>query len=365
MREITPESVKTICVNGFGLIGDLLMRMSFIETLASLFPNAKITLLIDRNRHTLVENHPNVDKLIIFDRRKKPRWAYIKNFCKLITTLRKARYDIFFNLYGGGSSNFITLLSGAKYRIGFYRKKFHKYAYTHPYRWPPFSGPWPQEFGLLLERFGIQKNELRNGASFYPRSDALNTIQPKLSAINKPLVLFNMGSGDPKKTWAVKNYASIAQYITEKYHCHIGVFINPGQEYLATELKQFAAKEKIADISFFAYDDFSCIGALMTKARYMITGDTGLMFIAFGVKLPVIGIFTKTHPDYVVADDSPAVICYAESASTKDDNNKPYCTNTISVPEVKRAIDLVEAEFSNTSSFDKIFLRLNQNQTAD
>ena len=212
----------------------------------------------------------------------------------------------------------------------------------------------------MLDSFGIEKQQIRKGTTFEPRSDAYTFIEAETRHIHKPLVLFNLGSGDIKKTWAINHYLQLANYITERYDCHIGVFVNPGQEYLSEQLYALCQHNNIKQISLFKYKDFSHIAALMLKARYLITGDTGLMFIAFGVKLPIIGLFTHTHPDSVIAEDSPSIICYTESDTEKDENNKPYCTNNISVTEVKKAIDYIESDYKELGCFKRTFVRLNQ-----
>lgn len=358
MKPINQSSIKRICINCCGLIGDVLFRISFIEKVAEIFPQAKITVILDVNRESLIATHPNVNKIILFRRDKASKFSYIKNLFGFIKELRSNHFDIMFNLYGGGSSAFITWCSGAKYRIGFYYKKNQKYAYTHPCPWPKFDRHWSQEFALLLAPFDVKKSDLRAGTTFIPHDNSNIIVDKILADVNQPLVLFNLGSGDPKKIWSIENYFQVAQHILSQYHHHIGVFINPGQEFLSESLVKLFQKNEIHQYKLIQSNDFSVLGNIMQRSRYILTGDTGLMHLAFGVKLPVIGLFTETHPDYAVAHDSPSVICYRESRTEFDKNHKPKCVTDLPVELVIKAIDTIEAEILQCGKFETVFKRI-------
>ncbi len=53
----------------------------------------------------------------------------------------------------------------------------------------------------------------------------------------------------------------------------------------------------------------------MLECDYVVTGDTALMHLAFGLKRPTLVLFTYTRPEMVAPDDAPCIGCFVENAS--------------------------------------------------
>ena len=79
------DNIKTICINCLGLLGDVLIRTTVIETIAKQCPHATITVIVEPGRDILLRNHPDIDHIILFNRNKKPRFQYLKNLLTLIS----------------------------------------------------------------------------------------------------------------------------------------------------------------------------------------------------------------------------------------------------------------------------------------
>jgi heptosyltransferase-1 len=337
--KINHSELKAICVNCLGLMGDVLIRTSFIEAVAKRCPDAKITIIVEPNRDILLRNHPDVDHIIIFNRNKKPRLQYFRNLCSLIRTLRKNKFDLLINLYGGGSSASITRLSNAKYRFGFYYKQQHAKAYTYALPHPVFTEHWGKSFGVLLEPLGIGSKDLRAGTSFIPTEQAHFGANKIMKNNTQPWVLINLGAGDVRKIWSIKNQVSLAKWLVEKYNYHLGVFVNIGQEYLAKEFaKLYGDSDNITYLDNLSLD---IIGALMSKAEFIISGDTGLLHLAFGVKATTIALFTYTRPEQVLPEDCICIPCFIEDPNLLNDHGVRGGTLDIPVETVQKAIEIL------------------------
>jgi ADP-heptose:LPS heptosyltransferase len=316
--KINTAELKTICINCLGLIGDVLIRAPFIECIAQRCPQASITVIVEPGRDILLRNHPDIDHIIIFNRNKTPRLPYLKNLWNLIRTLRKNKYDLFINLYGGGSSAGITRLSNAKHRFGFFYKKKHAAAYTYGLPHPLFTEHWGKSFGILLAPLGITNKDLRAGTTFIPSQKALISADDIMWESASPWVLINLGAGDIRKIWPIKNQVSLAKWLVEKYHYHLGVFINPGQEFLAREFSQLYGSSQ--DVTYLDKLSLDVIGALMSKSTFVITGDTGLLHLCFGVKTPSVALFTYTRPEQVLPEDCICIPCFIEDPNLINDH---------------------------------------------
>jgi ADP-heptose:LPS heptosyltransferase len=57
------------------------------------------------------------------------------------------------------------------------------------------------------------------------------------------------------------------------------------------------------------------VGALMLECDYVVTGDTALMHLAFGLKRPTLVLFTYTRPEMVLPEDAPCIGCFVENTA--------------------------------------------------
>lgn len=79
------------------------------------FPKAKIDFLLRAGNELLFKNHPFLNEIIVWEKRKN-KYPELLN---TIIRIRKNRYDFVINLQRFASSGLITALSGAKYKSGF------------------------------------------------------------------------------------------------------------------------------------------------------------------------------------------------------------------------------------------------------
>lgn len=343
MKRIGPLKIQKICINCCGLIGDVLIRTPFVEAVSKIYPHAKITAITDEGREELLNNHPNINNVITYKRNKKLRFSYIVNIIKFIRQLRKNKFDLIINLYGGGSSAVITKWSNAHLRLGFYRNDKEKKVYTYGVPWPEYEMSsqlyhWGQQFGLLLKPFSVFPKDLLAGVTFIPTTEAQEKAHKIIAKVNRPWVLMNMGAGDTRKLWNIDNFVSTAIWLHDSYGYHIGVFVNPGQEHLAKKFSSVAEEQKFASFSLLDVMDFSTIGALMQRANFIITGDTGLMHIAIGVKSRVLTLFTHTRPEAVMPRDVLLIPCFIEDTNKLNQYGVPMAIEDLSLDYVKNKI---------------------------
>src|SRR5438093_1023531 len=65
------ESVKRLLVRGPNWVGDAIMGEPALSALRGLFPTAEITLLVKPTIAELLGNHPGLDRMLVYDRRRR------------------------------------------------------------------------------------------------------------------------------------------------------------------------------------------------------------------------------------------------------------------------------------------------------
>lgn len=101
-------------------IGDVTLATPLIEKLSDFFPKAKIDFLLKKGIESLLNGHPMLNRVIVFDKSNKK----FENIYRLIRQIRKEEYDVVINLQRFASTGLITAFSAAKIKLGFRKNPF-------------------------------------------------------------------------------------------------------------------------------------------------------------------------------------------------------------------------------------------------
>ena len=116
-------------------LGDIVMALPALSALRRNWPQAKISWLIRPEFAPLIEGHPHLDEVILFDRRRLGKaWCdpgAFQAFTSLIRGLRRRRFDVVLDLQGLFRSAALSWLSGCPQRFGpIWRREFARFFYT-------------------------------------------------------------------------------------------------------------------------------------------------------------------------------------------------------------------------------------------
>lgn len=334
---------ETICIFCWGLIGDVFIRIPVIELIKKHYPDAKITCLVDPVGKQVLQNHPDIENVFVFSRDKSQKIAYILQTIQNIIKLRRKKFDLTVNLYSGGSSPLISNLINANVRLGFDHTKALRHSNTLLAKHPEFCRQWILDFATILNPLGVSEDRVRIGTSFY--YSASDSEYAKRTLVNNDMRYFciNLGARVVTKCWDIDFFVQTAERISTKYGYTPVIISNPGMEERANE---FSKKYK-GDMIKLPTLTLGEVGAIIARSDYMITGDTSIMHVSFGVKTPTLVIFTYTRPEWHIVEDCPCVFCFKEDYNSANWKcNKPWGSKDINVSEVCRKfdklVDLVE-----------------------
>lgn len=96
-------------------IGDVILATVLIEKLHADFRDVQIDFLLRKGNESLLQNHPYLNEVLIWDKKQNKT----ANLFKLISIIRKKKYDKIINVQRFFSTGLITALSGAGEKIGF------------------------------------------------------------------------------------------------------------------------------------------------------------------------------------------------------------------------------------------------------
>lgn len=123
-------SFNKILIIQTAFIGDVILATSLIEKLNAFYPDAKIDFLLRKGNESLLDNHPKLNDVLIWDK-KEGKYSNLKLLSK---SIHAKKYDLVVNLQRFASSGVLTAFSGAKITVGFKKNPLSflfKYAVEH------------------------------------------------------------------------------------------------------------------------------------------------------------------------------------------------------------------------------------------
>jgi len=325
---------KKILILDFSRIGDTLMHDPLLRALKLKFPKAKLTALTDRPNFDILAHHP-----AIFEARVFPR---IRNFKTLIDYFRKLwwvrrqKFDLLINLYMGGAGASIVRFSKIHQRISFDAKPRFCKTYNILVKTPSSYGNWMIETHEILRPLGIDP------ASIWPQvhcfiTDETREIVAKVLPLkaNDQYAAFQLAASEPRKCWDVAKFAELAIKLYKSHHLIPTVITTPDQ---IEKVDQFLALlPKTIPAVRLPLLRLHQLPAALEKMRILISGDTGVMHMGFGVDIPTLGIFVN-RPEYVVsASTNKMVIFHEDETEVKYPSGQLHGTIKIPVTEVYEA----------------------------
>jgi ADP-heptose:LPS heptosyltransferase len=283
--DIDRDAVRRILVVKLRAIGDVLLATIVLRNLRKAFPSARLEFLTEPPARDVVNRHPDVDEVLIYDRASE-------SGAGLIRRVRSRSYDLILDLFGNPRTALVTRLSGARWRVG-YRFRGRRYAYNIAVT-PRGGVVHNTQFNLdALEAIGVaivDRNLYFPIAS--PEEAAAAKILDGAGLRPGPIVALNTGGGWYTKRWPLERFTALGDRLIEAYGVSIVLPWGPGQK---QDVETVSAGMKCA--AFIPpLTTLGELGALLKRMSLVISNDSGPMHLAAAVGTPVLGIFGPTNP---------------------------------------------------------------------
>lgn len=291
-------------------IGDLVCTTPAITATRQAFPGAKIGILVNTYNADIVSNNPDINEVYVY---KKAKHSTDKGKCsiwfdnaRLLLRIRKEQYDV---AIGCGSFSPMlaryTLLTGAKRRIGYYRKGSTDVSKNVYYTDPicPAAGYEHETIKIfrLLEPIGISGCPGR--MAVYPLRQELDEFSAFMahhrSDRARRLIAIAISARIKVNKWPVEKFTELISTLLERNEYSILLLWAPGSRDNLT----FPGEDEIAQsiIARFtgrilAYPTLTipALIAAIASSDIVVTLDTGSLHISAGLQKPTVALMTKT-----------------------------------------------------------------------
>src|ERR1043166_2829569 len=113
---------RNILVIDFGQLGDLVMSLPALRAIRERFPHAQITVAVGKPGKELLSLSGYANEILEVDRvslRDGPTLISIGRIFKLVSEVRKKKYDFVIDLHSYYETNILGFLSGAAQRLSY------------------------------------------------------------------------------------------------------------------------------------------------------------------------------------------------------------------------------------------------------
>ncbi|MHC4645672.1 MAG: glycosyltransferase family 9 protein [Planctomycetota bacterium] len=280
-------------------LGDIVQALPALTALRKNFPDAKITWLVRPEFAPLLENHPHLDHIMLFDRRFLGKaWFYPPAFASLISLIRHLRhagFDAVFDFQGLFRTAALALLSGCKKRFGMaLAREFSVVFYTHKTPRDQDSIHVVDYYLKVVRAAGVSESPAEFVLPIDP--SATESVKKLLAArdakVDNYAVLI-CGATRAYKQWPIDRFAAIADKLTSQFSFSIVATGSAHESDLVTELKNLA-NVPVANLA--GRTSLYELVALLKNAKAVISNDTGPGHIAAALGTPLVMVFGCSNP---------------------------------------------------------------------
>lgn len=289
LREI---DARRVCIIKPSALGDIVQTLPLLPVLRERYRNAEITWVVRRELSGLLEGHPDLAGIVPFDRRGG--WA---GWRRLLSILRRSRFDLVFDLQGLLRTGVMTAATGAPFRVGLENAREGAHLATNiRIRDTGRLVPAHQRYWRVAEALGL--GELRRETTIViPEVDRLQARQ-MLAGLTRPLLAIHPGAAWVTKRWPVEKFAAAAAKATRRFGFSTVVLGGPDERPLAAQLEYLIRKlhPRAQTANVAGRTTIKQLAAVVDAADVVLSNDSGPMHLAAGLGTPTVGVFTCTSP---------------------------------------------------------------------
>jgi len=313
-------------------LGDIIHSLPFLGAVRKRYPTAEIHWVVAKGLHTFLEDHPMINKLWIMD---KEAWKKIGRFRQILPEinqfrkgLRAENFDISIDLSGLLRSGLITFAANATYKLGFsdsdegspffYNQKIKGGDQIHAI----------DRYLKLASLMGCDSGEVSYPMPPLEEPSILKTL-PKTFYVMAP------SAGKEANRWPAERFGKLAATLPLP-----AVVISNKTD--APVVEKVVSESNGNAINMAGKTNLKELAALIAKAKFFVSNDTGPMHIAAALNIPVFAIFGPANPvrtgpygkiHTIIQEGLDCIPCYAQKPC-----NHWQCMTNLTVDKVRKII---------------------------
>ncbi|HLK10454.1 MAG TPA: lipopolysaccharide heptosyltransferase II [Candidatus Binatia bacterium] len=279
-------AVRRLLVPQTSFLGDVVLTTPLLSALRARVRPAHLAVLVRPEAAALVAGHPDVDAVLIDDKRGHDRG--LRGLLRAAARLRRERFDVAVSPHRSLRTALVLAAAGIPRRVGF---RDSRGAALYHVRVPRNRRRHDVERNLaLLAPFGGAPGAPRLHVAVQP--EAARQVAALLPGGSGPLVGIAPGSVWATKRWTAKGFAAVAAGLAaEGARC---VVLGGVEDRARAEEIQARAGGRVTVLA--GRTDVAGLVAAVDRLALLIGNDSAPMHVACARGVPVIAIFGATTP---------------------------------------------------------------------
>jgi len=281
-----------ILVKGVNWIGDSLFMTPALSALRKGFPKAYISLLITPRVKEVFDGNPDVDEIIIYDRKGKEKSLTGK--FRLIQSLRNRYFDMGIVMQPRSyQAALLVYLSGIPDRIG-YSHSLRNLLLTKRLDFPKKPIHDIDMFLNIVLSLVVTPGRKEPYLPFSPKDGDWADGFLRKSGV-KPgelLIAVNPGAFKQSKRWPEPRYGQLCDILIREFRAKVIIFQGPDDDEIVRRVSTLMAEKAII-----AKTGLKELAAICRRCRLFVGNDTGPTHVAAASGTPVISLFGPADPE--------------------------------------------------------------------
>ena len=313
-NQVSPRRVLIVLL---GAIGDVVRALPLLGRVRRAWPDAHIAWAIEPKSQAVLEGHPWLDEIILYDRRRAPF-----DFVPFLTRVRRGHFDLVIDLQRHLKSGVTSLVSGAPTRFGFDRanaKEFNHLFSTNQIAPQPNMRLKLEQYQAFGDALGLPPAPIEFG--LVGSESERERAHAMLAASPRPLLGVILGSSWPSRIYPAEETAAVIRELAHPAEGSPALFPvllgGPGELGLATDVIAHLAGAPI--LNLVERTTLRDLIEIFAECAAAFGPDSGPIHIAAAVGCPIVSLWGSTAAErsapwgfaqYALSGEIPCHPCY-------------------------------------------------------
>lgn len=287
-----PEFPRSICIVMLTAVGDAVHVLPVVAAIKRHAPGTTITWILQPGPATLVRGHPDVDEVLVFER--KLGW---KAYAKLRAQLKGRRFDVALAMQPYFKAGLITAMVDAPRKIGFDRPRSRDLTWIFANERLEARGErhFQDQYLEFAEALGVDPQPLTWNLGPWPAEQPLRDAF--VAKLTKPAASIVIATSKPEKDWPAERWAEVCDVLDGEFGLQPVLVGGKSPRELAAE-ETILARTKSKPISTLGAPLRELV-AILDASALVLSPDTGPLHMAVALNRPTIALMGYTNPKRV------------------------------------------------------------------
>ena len=349
-KEKYPKEIKTILLVETALMGDVIVATPLIQTIASQFPDAEITVVLQDKFKALLADNPHISRLETIDQ------INFRTLLRTILRFRKRNFDLVVSVSPGVRNSLLCLGIGRALICGYlvnYSSNTYYYQ-DHMVDAIGVQGRWPYDKNehIVMRAIYAVKPVKRFNIPILPSPQLYLSRQNYEKSIrflknenyikeNRVNIVIHPGASKPFRQWPVQRFASMIDTLYKVHNTQVNITLMgvSSESRIIKRICDHVSKgmpNRLIDMPL------TVIMALIRNCDLFIGNDSGPKFIADAFKRPLVELLGPLLPETVGALSDESVTFFSKVGCNPCPQvtceNDGLCVKSANVDDVTGAV---------------------------